>query len=129
MTTATRTNTNVLSATTLLGDKVTNASGEDLGEIKELMIDPQSGHVAYAVLSFGGFLGMGDKLFAIPFTSLRLRPDEQNFMLDVPKERLKNAPGFDKNDWPNVSDRKWGLEIHTYYGATPYWEANVRKVS
>ena len=128
MTTATRNDVNVLSATTLLGDKVTNASGEDLGEIKELMIDPQSGHVAYAVLSFGGFLGMGDKLFAIPFSSLRLRPDEENFMLDVPKERLKNAPGFDKNDWPNVSDRTWGLEIHTYYGATPYWEAGTRNV-
>jgi len=129
MTTTTQNQPNVLSATTLLGDKVTNPQGEDLGEIKELMIDPHSGRVAYAVLSFGGFLGLGDKLFAIPFTSLKLKADKKHFVLDVPQERLKNAPGFDKNDWPNVADRKWGLEIHTYYGVTPYWEGSTSRVS
>jgi sporulation protein YlmC with PRC-barrel domain len=115
----------VLSAGTLIGNSVTNPQGENLGEIKELMIDPQTSHVAYAVLSFGGVLGMGDKLFAIPFRSLRLRPDHKDFVLEVPKERLKNAPGFDKDDWPNVADRTWGTEIHTYYGATPYWETGA----
>jgi sporulation protein YlmC with PRC-barrel domain len=123
--TTTRTHPNVLSASTLIGDNVVNPQGENLGEIKELMIDPQSGHVGYAVLSFGGFLGMGDKLFAIPFRSLELRPDHKDFVLDVPKERLKNAPGFDKDDWPNTADRTWGTEIHTYYGQTPYWETGT----
>jgi sporulation protein YlmC with PRC-barrel domain len=123
--TETNTNTNVISASTLMGDKVVNAQGENLGEIKELMIDPQTGHVGYAVLSFGGFLGMGDKLFAIPFQSLKLRPEQKEFVLDVPKEKLKSAPGFDKNDWPKTADRKWGSEIHTYYGATPYWETRT----
>ncbi|HMB52499.1 MAG TPA: PRC-barrel domain-containing protein [Thermoanaerobaculia bacterium] len=129
MTTTTLDTQTVLSATTLLGDNVTNPQGEDLGEIKELMIDPQTGHVAYAVLSFGGFLGLGDKLFAIPFSSLNLEKDKKHFVLDVPKERLKNAPGFDKDDWPNVADRKWGQEIHTYYGVTPYWESTTSRVS
>jgi sporulation protein YlmC with PRC-barrel domain len=129
MTTATQTRNHVLSATTLIGDQVTNPQGENLGDIKELMIDPVSGHVAYAVLSFGGFLGMGDKLFAIPFSSLRLLPEKETFVLDVPKERLKNAPGFDKDNWPNVSDRTWGAEIHTYYGAKPYWEVHTARVS
>jgi sporulation protein YlmC with PRC-barrel domain len=125
MTTVTRTQPNVLSASTLIGDKVVNPQGETLGEIKELMIDPQSGHVGYAVLSFGGFLGMGNKLFAIPFRSFELRPDHHDFVLDVPKERLKNAPGFDKDDWPKTADRTWGTEIHTYYGQTPYWDAGT----
>ena len=130
MTTLTKTNlNNVISASTLMGDKVVNAKGENLGQIKELMIDPQTGHVGYAVLSFGGFLGMGDKLFAIPFQSLQLRPDQHEFVLDVPVDKLKAAPGFDKNDWPKTADRKWGTEIHTYYGATPYWETRTVSTS
>lgn len=122
MTTATFETVNVLSANTLIGDNVVNTTGENLGEIKELMIDPQTGHVAYAVLSFGGFLGLGDKLFAIPFKSLTLRPDHEDFVLDVTKERLENAPGFDKDDWPTTTDRAWGTEIHSYYGVSPYWQ-------
>jgi sporulation protein YlmC with PRC-barrel domain len=113
----------VLSTSTLLGDRVVNPQGEHLGEIKELMIDPQTGHVGYAVLSFGGFLGMGDKLFAIPFRALELNADQKEFVLNVPKDRLKNAPGFDKNEWPKSADRQWGTEIHTFYGTTPYWES------
>ena len=129
MTTATQTNPNVLSASTLIGDKVKNLEGENLGEIKELMIDPETGHVGYAVLSFGGFLGMGDKLFAIPFRKLQLRPDEHCFILNVPKEKLENAPGFDKDNWPKTADRTWGNEIHTYYGVTPYWETRETNVT
>lgn len=129
MTTATHEKVNVLSANTLIGDDVVNPQGENLGEIKELMIDPQTGHVGYAVLSFGGFLGLGDKLFAIPFQSLKLRPDQKDFVLDVSKEKLENAPGFDKDDWPSTTDRAWGTEIHTYYGVSPYWETNTRTTS
>jgi sporulation protein YlmC with PRC-barrel domain len=112
----------VLSAKTIIGDEVKNRAGEDLGKIEELMIDLDNGKVAYAVLSFGGFLGMGDKLFAIPFQSLQLDADRHHFLLDVDKERLKQAPGFDKNHWPRTSDRVWGAEIHKFYGHRPYWE-------
>ncbi len=111
----------VLSATTLTGDRVMNPAGEDLGKIEELMIDLHDGRVAYAVLSFGGFLGMGDKLFAIPFQALKLDADREGFVLDVAKEKLKKAPGFDKNDWPSAADRDWGSQIHSYYGYRPYW--------
>jgi sporulation protein YlmC with PRC-barrel domain len=124
MTTATETRMNVFSTKTLMGDKVVNPQGEHLGEIKELMIDPQTGHVGYAVLSFGGFLGMGDKLFAVPFRALELKPERKEFVLNIPKDKLKTAPGFDKNDWPKSADRQWGTEIHTFYGTTPYWESN-----
>lgn len=112
----------VLSATTMIGDSVTNRSGEDLGKIEELMIDLGRGSVAYAVLSFGGVLGMGDKLFAIPFQALKLDADHECFVLDVDKEKLKNAPGFDKDHWPSTADRTWGSQIHSYYGYRPYWE-------
>ncbi len=112
----------VLSADTLTGDKVVNPQNEDLGTIEHLMIDLASGRVAYAVLSFGGFLGMGDKLFAIPWSSLSVDTVEKRFVLNVDKERLKLAPGFDKEHWPNMADRAWGTTIYTYYGTHPYWD-------
>lgn len=92
----------VLSASTLQGDKVINAAGENIGKIDQIMIDTQTGRVAYAVLSFGGFLGMGDKLFAIPWRRLSLDEDNKVFRLDIDKEALKQAPGFDKDHWPDI---------------------------
>ena len=112
----------VLSASTLQGDKVVNAVGDDIGKIDQLMIDTQTGRVAYAVLSFGGFLGMGDKLFAIPWRRLALDEDNKVFRLDVDKEALKQAPGFDKDHWPDMADESWGLSVHQYYGSQPYWK-------
>lgn len=111
----------VLSAGTLKGDDVRNASGEDLGKIEEIMIDVSSGRVAYAVLSFGGFLGMGDKLFAIPWEALRLDQEHERFILNVDKEVLEDAPGFEKNQWPEFADRTWGAGIYDHYGYDPYW--------
>jgi sporulation protein YlmC with PRC-barrel domain len=111
----------VLSASTLTGDHVYNTKGDELGKVEDIVLDLESGRVAYVVLSFGGFLGMGDKLFAVPWHALTLDTDGKAFVLDVPKERLKNAPGFDKDDWPDMADRAWGAQIHTYYGRDPYW--------
>lgn len=104
-----------LSASTLIGDPVVNLEGEDLGEVKEIMIDVRNGAVAYAVLSFGGFLGMGDKLFAIPWERLQLSEEEKRFYLDVDKETLKEAPSFDKDRWPDMSASSWREEIDVYY--------------
>ena len=112
----------VMAAETLAGDSVVNRDGEDLGTLEHIMIDVRSGRVAYAVLSFGGFLGMGDKLFAIPWSALRIDPPNHRFILDVDKETLKNAPGFDKDHWPSMADEKWAREVHTYYKASPYWD-------
>jgi sporulation protein YlmC with PRC-barrel domain len=120
--TSVETHTNVLSATDVIGDKVVNRAGENLGKIEELMLDVEKGRVAYAVLSFGGFLGMGDKHFAIPFEALRLDADHDSFILDIDKDKLKNAPGFDKAHPPKVADRTWGAEIYKYYGYRPYWQ-------
>ena len=92
----------VLSASTLKNEKVVNAAGEDLGKMAEYLIDLQSGRIAYCVLSFGGVLGMGDKLFAVPWSALTLDTEKKCFVLNVDKEHLKNAPGFDKDNWPDM---------------------------
>src|ERR1039457_7199732 len=112
----------VLAADALTGDKVVNLQKEALGKIEHLMIDLGTGRIAYAVLSFGGFLGMGDKLFAIPWGALALDTVEKQFILNVDKELLKHAPGFDKDHWPNMADHIWGSKVFTYYGAKPYWD-------
>ncbi len=112
----------VMAAGTLEGDDVVNPAGEKLGTLDEIMLDVPTGRIAYAVLSSGGFLGIGDKLFAIPWRALTLDPDNESFILDVSKERLEQAPGFDKDHWPSMADETWAREVHTYYRARPYWE-------
>jgi len=120
-TTAVETYPNVLSTSAVLGDSVVNRAGENLGKIEEIMLDLEKGRVAYAVLSLGRFLGMGEKMFAIPFEALKLDASREHFTLDVNKEKLRNAPSFDKSHPPKVSDRTWGAEIYKFYGYTPYW--------
>ncbi len=112
----------VLSASTLAGDQVQNLAGDDLGKVDQIMIDIPAGKVAYAVLSFGGFLGMGNKLFAVPWSALKVDEDKKIFVLDIDKQKLENAPGFDKDNWPDMADGAWGKGIFGYYGAVPYWE-------
>ena len=112
----------VLSAGTLTGDRVRNAEGEDLGKIEEIMLDYKNGRIAYAVLSFGGFLGLGDKLFAIPWNALELNTDEHKFILNVDKDKLDTAEGFDKDNWPDMTNPQWGSKIYSHYGYQPYWE-------
>jgi sporulation protein YlmC with PRC-barrel domain len=87
----------------LIGDDVYNQDGEDLGDIKEIMIDTIKGPVSYAVLSFGGILGIGEKLFAVPWEALKLDPENKRFLLNVDKYRLKDAPGLDKDLWPDMA--------------------------
>lgn len=115
-------------ASKIIGAAVKNSAGEDLGKIEDFVVEPASGRTKYAVLSFGGFLGIGDKWFAIPWRALnseRDASDKFHFVLHVSKERLKNAPGFDKNVWPDVGDPKWASDIETFY---PAQEARKEKV-
>jgi len=106
----------LMGAETLIGDSVVNAAEEDLGDIKEIMLDMQTGQVAYAVLAFGGFLGLGEKLFAVPWQALHLDTANKRMVLNVDKERLKSAPGFDKDSWPDMSDMSWASGVHSFYG-------------
>jgi sporulation protein YlmC with PRC-barrel domain len=111
----------VLSGSSLKGDKVVNYQGEDLGKIEEIMIDLDRGRVAYVVLSFGGFLGVGDKLFAIPWQAFSVDTTQKRLVLNADKELLEKAPGFDKNNWPDMADLSLGSTLYGYYGYKPYW--------
>ncbi len=113
---------NLMGAGTLAGEEVCNQKGESLGNIKEIMLDMRSGKIAYAVLSFGGFLSMGEKLFAVPWKSLYLDTASQRFVLDIEKERLFDAPGFEKDHWPDMGNVAWADRVHSYYRAQPYYE-------
>lgn len=108
--------TNLMSASTLNGDDVKNPQGEDLGKIEDMMIDLPSGKVEYAVLSFGGFLGMGDKYFAVPFSQLSVDRANKCMILNIDKDRLKDAPGFEKDNWPDFADQSFRTSITNYYG-------------
>jgi sporulation protein YlmC with PRC-barrel domain len=105
----------LLSASTITGDDVCNMQEEKLGKIHDVMLDVSEGKIRYAVLASGGFLGMGDRLFAVPWKALKLDKENKCFMLDVDVERLKNAPGFDKDKWPNMADASWNSTVEAYY--------------
>lgn len=105
----------LLSAGSITGDEVCNMQDEKLGKIQDIMLDMTEGKIRYVVLSAGGFLGMGDRLFAVPWQALTLDRENQRFMLDVDVERLKNAPGFDKDQWPDMADASWNSSVESYY--------------
>lgn len=117
-----RDNPDFLSASTIKRDKVVNKAGEHLGKIEELMIDLEDGRIAYAALSFGGFLGLGSKLFAIPWQALQMKLHDHAILLDIPRDVLEKAEGFDKDHWP-VTNREWLSAMYSYYGYQPYWQA------
>lgn len=106
-----------LTATSIIGDSVENQEGEDLGKIDNLMINLNTGAIEYAVLEFGSFLGMGGKLFAIPFSELQLDADRELFVLSRDKEYLKDIPGFDKAHWPDTNDHSYFNDVNTYWGS------------
>jgi sporulation protein YlmC with PRC-barrel domain len=104
-----------LSASTLTGDAVKNLKGESLGDLKDIMIDTDNGTIAYGVLSFGGVLGLGEKLFAVPWEAIKVDGENEELILNVDKEQLKDAPGFDKDNWPNFADTRFVTQVREYY--------------
>lgn len=114
-----------LSASSIIGTNVENSQGDNLGDIKEIMIDTTSARISYVVVSFGGFLGIGDKYFAVPWEAFTIDTDQENFILDVPKEKLEDAPGFDQDNWPDNADHQYLTSVYEYYGYKPHWEAVV----
>ena len=110
-----------LGASTLIHDRVVNLAGEDVGRIEELMVDVISGRVSYAVLSFGGILGIGGKLFAMPWSAITVDEAKRCFLVNVTREQLEKMPGFDKEHWPDLSDLDYANGIYRQWGVTPYW--------
>lgn len=107
--------------TNVIGSKVVNPEGEFLGKIEDLVIDAGEGRVTAVILSVGGFLGIGEKLIAIPLSAFDYEDEHGRFSLDIGKETLKNAPSFKQDDWPELIDRVWVADVYTYFGFPPYW--------
>ncbi|CAH2945167.1 MAG: antigen [uncultured Paraburkholderia sp.] len=113
----------VMAAATLDGTKVMSSDGEHVGKISDIMLDVRNGRIAYAVLSEGGFLGMGANLHAIPWSALTLDTDQKCFFVDITAQRLKDDPDFDKDHWPSMADPVWGESTYNYCNRQPYWSA------
>lgn len=110
----------MISADKVEGTPVVNPEGENLGHISEIMIDKGSGKVAYAVLKYGSFIGLGGKLFAVPWEVLKFDTRHDGYVVDIPEERLKNAPSFDANHPPDMADPQWGRKVRDYYGIAAF---------
>lgn len=116
----------LMGADTLIGNDVYNHKSESIGNIKEIMLDMADGRVGYAVLSFGAFFGFGEKLFAVPWKALTLDTKNRRFLLNVEKNRLADAPGFNKDMWPDMADQTWAKEVHAFYSTRHYLDDEHR---
>ena len=105
-----------LTSSSIVGDKVYNHLGEDLGKIKEIMLDIREGKIEYVVIEFGGFLGIAEKFFAVPFKALSIDTERHAFILNQKREVLENAPGFDKDHWPETNSHGMS-ETSSYWGS------------
>lgn len=105
----------IVNADNVVGVDVKNNQNEDLGQVEAIMLDKLTGKVAYVVLSYGGFLGMGDKLFALPWSIFSYDVAEDCFKIPLNEQQLKNSPGFDKDNWPDMSNPQWRDSIQNHY--------------
>ena len=105
----------LLTATSIIGDKIQNKAGENVGKILDVMIDIQNGKIQYVIIEFGGFMGFGEKLFAVPFVALKLNTKERDFILDVEKSFLESAPGFNPEHWPETNSHYF--DVNNYWGS------------
>ena len=118
----TRETSDLISSEKVEGTAVMNRQGEKLGSIESVMIEKRSGKVAYAVMSFGGFLGIGDQHHPVPWSSLTYDTNVGGYVIDADRARLQGAPAYKGSETPNWGDRTWGQRVHQYYGVRPYWE-------
>lgn len=114
-------NASVISASKVTGTNVYNTAGELLGEINDVMIDKRSGKIAYAIMSFGGFLGIGEQYHPLPWATLKYDTRQGGYVVGLTKEQLQGAPMYARNATPAWGDRAYETRIHDYYKTTPYW--------
>jgi hypothetical protein len=112
----------LISADKVEGTSVYNLVGENLGSIYRVMIDKRSGQVVYAVMSFGGFLGMGERYHPLPWSMLTYEPSQGGYVVDLDRDQLEGAPTYGVDETPDWADPTWGRSLHDYYGARAYWE-------
>jgi PRC-barrel domain len=119
--TDTRETADLIASDKVEGTEVYRSTGDHIGEIERVMIDKRSGKVAYAVMSFGGFLGMGEDFYPLPWSLLTYNERLGGYEVNISEEQLKGAPKFREDEEWDWSDRERGRRIYDYYGATPYW--------
>ncbi len=122
----------------LMGLNLQNAQGESVGEIKDIVVNSETGKVNYAVVTYGGFLGLGNKLFAVPFEAFKFQvdPDEVGendidsgdyiCVLNVTQQQLEGLQGFDEDNWPNMADKQWAADLDKRYGVDRNMDAKDR---
>jgi hypothetical protein len=112
---------NLIASEKVQGTSVYNTAGEELGSIHDVMIDKLSGKVAYAIMSFGGFLGIGNQYHPLPWSILKYDTGKGGYVVHLDKNRLEGAPAYDVDQEPAWGDRDYETRIHDYYGVGPYW--------
>ena len=111
----------VISAAKVTGTNVYSTDGDHLGEIQDVMIDKRSGKIAYAVLSFGGLLGIGQRYHPLPWATLKYDTRQGGYVVGINADQLEDAPTYGGNEMPAWGDRAYETRIHDYYKAVPYW--------
>lgn len=118
-------------ASQLMGLNIQNAQGDSLGEINDLVINASTGKIRYAAVTYGGFLGVGDKLFAVPFEAFKVQVDPEDrddyvMILNITQQQLEGQQGFDQDNWPDMADRQWAMDLDKRYGVERRVPAGIR---
>jgi len=111
----------LISAEKVIGTDVYNTAGDRLGEIKDVMIDKKSGRIAYAVMSFGGLLGIGERFHPLPWLTLKYDTRQGGYVVGLTQDQLEKAPAYAIDETPAWGDRAYEKRIHDYYKTIPYW--------
>lgn len=112
----------LMNSAALCGDRVVNHRGELLGMVSELLLDVERGCIAYVVMAAGGFMGLGERLYALPWRALELDAERGCLILDADRSIFDTAPAFDKDHWPTTPDAQWHRDVHRHYDCLPYWD-------
>lgn len=112
----------LIAAKQVQGTTVYSLALDKLGTVEDVMIDKRSGRIAYAILGFGGFLGIGDRLYPLPWEKLRYDPEMGGYVVDIDRSMLEGAPSYTSEDAASWDDEAWGRGVYSYYGVRPFWD-------
>lgn len=115
----------IFSLSALKGSRVGNFAGEDLAKVDDFVVDLATGQLRYVIVSTGGFLGIHDKLRAIPWELFSVRASDHEFLIDIEKQMLLDAPTFERAHWPDMSSQTWSDAVHAHFSQKPYWNSDV----
>jgi hypothetical protein len=118
----TDTSGHLIAARRVQGATVYNTALEKLGSVEDVMIDKGTGRIAYAVLSFGGFLGIGDRFYPLPWEKLSYDAELGGYVVDIDRDVLEGAPSYTDEATTEWNDKAWGRDVYAYYGVHPFWD-------